>query len=162
MYPIIVRFLSEFLVFFLLIPAVYLLVKKDINILLKILLSVAITYLLRKITGTIWDEPRPYIVDPAIIIYPFHRLPDSSFFSTHASVSMAFAASVFFRYKRLGIFLMAVSFFVALGRVLGGLHYYHDVAFGLLVGFIIAFLINKYYQHWKNYLVKKGRFLVDI
>lgn len=158
MYPIFVRFLSEFLVFFLLIPAVYLLVKKDINILIKILLSVVITYLLRKITGTILYEPRPYIVDPAIIIYPFHRLPDSSFFSTHASVSMAFAASVFFRYKRLGTLLVIGSFLVALGRVLGGLHYYHDVTFGLLVGFVVAFLINKYYQHWKNYLVKRAGF----
>ena len=37
------------------------------------------------------------------------------------------------------------EFFVALGRVLGGVHYVHDVLAGALFGIIISYVVNKFY-----------------
>ncbi len=143
MYVILVRFLSEYLLFFLFLPIFYFLRKRDYQTVIRITASVILTYLLRKTVGVIWYEPRPFVIDPERLIYPTHKLSDSSFFSTHASVAAALAGSIFWGNKQLGLLIFSGAVLVAAGRVLAALHYPIDVIIGTSVGVAVSFLVEK-------------------
>lgn len=143
MYILFVRFISEFLIFFLVIPFGYFLFKKDWPMVGKIFLTVALTAILRKFTNLIWFEPRPYVVDIHKLVYPIVMHPkDSSFFSGHASTAFVFAGAIFWQHKKFGLIMLTIASLVAVGRVLGGLHYPHDVIVGALVGMVISLLVH--------------------
>ena len=143
MYTLIVHFLSEYLLFLLFLPVIYFLKKRDYKTCLKILLGVVITFLLRKVVGSLLYEPRPFIIDPAKLLYlTAINVKDSSFFSGHASLAMSLSGAVFWKYKKLGIILIGLAVVVGIGRVLAGLHYPIDVAFGFFVGFLVSYLVK--------------------
>ncbi|MBI3385364.1 phosphatase PAP2 family protein [Candidatus Gottesmanbacteria bacterium] len=143
MYIVFIRFVSEYLVFLLLLPIFYFLKKRDYQTCLKIFISVAITYLLRKVAGSFWYEQRPFIIDSTKLLYPTAlTVKDNSFFSGHAAIAMATAGTVFWKYKKMGLILIGLAVAVGMGRVLAGLHYEIDVMVGFFVGFLVSYLIK--------------------
>lgn len=142
MYILFVRFISEYLIFLLFVIVFYYVWKRDFNLCFKIALSVFLTFLLRKFINIFWYEPRPYILEPSLLLYPTHKLPDSSFFSTHASTTMALAGAVYWKFKKTGLYLISGSLLVGLGRVLAGLHYPLDVISGMIIGFLISCVVE--------------------
>lgn len=83
---------------------------------------------------------RPFV---ALSFNPFVAQPDphSSFPSFHVAVFTAFAFTLFFHHRKLGIFLVSLIPFVMLGRIMIGVHWLNDVLFGALIGFLISFRI---------------------
>lgn len=146
MYILFVRFISEYLVFFFILPTIYFVWKKDWQMFIKILLAFSLSVVLRKLTSIVWYEPRPFIIDPGRLVYPTTIAASaSSFFSGHASSAFSVAGTVFWRYRKFGTALFIMASMVSLGRVLAGLHYPADVFLGALVGLGVSYLVYKLY-----------------
>lgn len=65
---------------------------------------------------------------------------DWSFPSNHAAIAAAAAVALLFVGRRLGTLAVAAACAMAAARVWVGVHYPHDVAAGLIVGSLVAFL----------------------
>lgn len=142
MYVIFVRFISEYLLYFLFFSTFCFLTRKDFKMVIKIVIGIVLAYGIRTIAGHLWFEPRPFMVNPQLLLYPTKET-DSSFFSGHAIMAFAVAGSVFWRYRKFGTALFIMASMVSLGRVLAGLHYPHDVIAGALVGITISYLVER-------------------
>ena len=85
-----------------------------------------------------WKRPRPFVSHQAEVIRPITeglKVDPISFPSGHTYIAFAIATSVFlYGHKRLGIFLLLVAIFIAIGRIGAGLHYPSDVVAGALLG----------------------------
>ncbi len=145
MYVFLVRFAAEYLIFFLFLSLFYFFLKKDYRLLIKILISMVLAYLTRIVVGQFWFEPRPFMNNPQLLLFPTTNL-DSSFFSSHAAISFALAGSVYLRYKKEGKLFLVLAAIIGTGRVLAGLHYFGDVITGALIGLLYAWLVNKYFS----------------
>ncbi len=144
MYVIFVRFISEYLLYFLFFSILYFLAKKDFKMVIKIVVSVVLAGGIRTIAGHLWFEPRPFMVNPGILLYPTKEI-GSSFFSGHATMAFAVAGSIFWARRKAGYAFLTLAAFVALGRVLAGLHYFQDVFLGAFVGLGVSYLVYKLY-----------------
>ncbi len=74
-----------------------------------------------------------------------------SFPSSHAVNNFAAAAFFSFFYRHLKWILYSVATLMALSRIFVGVHYPSDVIGGALIGFLIGYLLAKFY----NYLLIK-------
>lgn len=143
MYVLFIRFISEYLIFFLILPFVYFLTIKDWKTIRNILLAVIIAWILREIASILWYEPRPFIIDSTKLLYHTSlTAKNGSFFSGHASTAMAMACGVYWGYKKTGLILIVLAIIVGIGRFLAGLHYPIDVVVGLFVGFLVSYQIK--------------------
>lgn len=66
-----------------------------------------------------------------------------AFPSAHAAMAFAIAFSIYLRDKKLGLAFMVSAVLVSLGRVWSNMHYTLDVFAGALIGFTIAYLLEK-------------------
>lgn len=144
MYILFVRFISEYLLYFLFFSIFWFLARKDLKTAIKIVISVILAYAIRTIAGHLWFEPRPFMANPQLLLYPTKET-GSSFFSGHTTLAFAVAGSVFWAHKKIGYGLLIAAAIVGLGRILAGLHYPQDVFIGALVGFGVSYLVNKVY-----------------
>ena len=100
------------------------------------LFSVATTLVVTIILKELFLVPRPYMqmgIEPEAGLAIF-----SSFPSAHAALAFALATSVGLHQKRIGIFCLVIASLVAIGRVAAFVHYPIDIAFGVLVGVLVA------------------------
>jgi membrane-associated phospholipid phosphatase len=65
----------------------------------------------------------------------------NSFPSGHTATSTSFFATLFFARKRIGRWLLAIPFLIALSRMYVSAHYLSDVVFGATLGIAAAFLV---------------------
>ena len=86
-------------------------------------------------------EPRPYAVYPDILVL-LGRTTDPSFPSDHACVVGAVALALFFVDRRLGWLATVGALFMAAARVYAGVHWPLDVTVGLVLGAVVALLIE--------------------
>jgi len=86
------------------------------------------------------DEARPEtFVQPLI-----EHLPDASFPSDHAAVSVAFLVSLYlFGYKKTFWVYLPFVVLMNVSRIAAGVHWFFDVIAGMFVGIFWAFLIKK-------------------
>jgi len=66
-----------------------------------------------------------------------------SFPSSHAAFFFAFSTVVFFRHKKLGVFLYISSALIILARVYTGVHWPSDVLTGALLGLLTGLVLQK-------------------
>lgn len=91
---------------------------------------------------------RPFVV---LGLNPFVPQPDphGSFPSWHVAVLSAFALTLVFHHRKLGVFLLALVPFVMIGRIAIGVHWLSDVLGGAAIGLMIAFRF--YWRHHARY-----------
>lgn len=91
---------------------------------------------------------RPFVV---LGLNPFVPQPDphGSFPSWHAAVFAAFALTLVFHHRKLGLFLLTLLPFVMIGRIAIGVHWLTDVVGGALIGLTIAFRF--FWRHHGRY-----------
>ncbi|MCD5380670.1 phosphatase PAP2 family protein [Candidatus Gracilibacteria bacterium] len=86
------------------------------------------------------DRPEEHIQAGAKLL--LDHLPDASFPSDHATVSIAFLAAIIFAgYKKWGFALMLPFILMNVSRVIAGVHWPFDIIAGSLVGIVGAYLV---------------------
>lgn len=116
--------------------------KTGINLLLSLLLSLLVGNIFLK---NIIMRPRPCWIDPSVPMLLPAPL-DYSFPSAHTMHSFAAAFSVFFHHKKAGIIFLIVASLIAFSRMYLFVHFPTDIAGGLIIGTLDAYLIYKSVQ----------------
>ncbi len=110
----------------------------------KILLSgFILSYLISVIIRLIYYKDRPNKENHSNIL---ERIDASSFPSVHSmrSVFIAITLSNLFNNYYVSVFLMLVALIVCYSRIYIKKHYWTDVIVGLILGIILALLLNRY------------------
>ena len=87
------------------------------------------------------DEPRPFRALPHVLLL-VHASTDGSFPSDHATMAGAAAVGLLWVDRRLGLLTAVLAVLMAASRVYVGAHYPVDVVAGLLVGGLVAALLQ--------------------
>lgn len=136
-------FLGDYLIFLAIFPLVYFW-HKDRKLFFKLVFAVALAKLIETGLNFIYPTPRPY---EATAISPLLHMPirssDASFPSGHTSVAVAFATTVFLKYKKLGTFFFVLAVLIGVARVIGGVHYPVDILGGIFVGILSALFVSR-------------------
>lgn len=106
-----------------------------------VILATAVGYLIGALVG----RPRPFM--ETIYVAPIGPLPAGlSFPSAHSWVAFAFASAFLYypKYAKIGRILVVFAAFVALGRVMAGVHYPSDVVVGSMLGLASAYVVAKW------------------
>ena len=89
------------------------------------------------------------------------HLPDASFPSDHASVSIAFLTAIFlFWFTRFWAFILPFFIVMNLSRVIAWVHWPFDVLAWIIVWILSALLIYKIQKN--NYLVKLNSYIIKL
>jgi undecaprenyl-diphosphatase len=114
--------------------------------------SAALAFVVNAVLHSAWDRPRPY--ESHAIRHPWSSSTDASFPSDHASVSFAIAFAVLAFDLPVGIAFLAIALLIAVGRLFIGAHYPGDIAAGLAVGAISAFVVVRFGRALVTFLVR--------
>lgn len=89
----------------------------------------------------LYHRPRPFsVMNVNQLIYE----KNWSFPSGHAAFFFALATAVYFYNKKWGVFFFIATFFLSIGRVIGGVHYPSDILGGAIIGIATAYLVKRY------------------
>ncbi|MHB8178893.1 MAG: phosphatase PAP2 family protein [Vulcanimicrobiaceae bacterium] len=98
------------------------------------------TIVLVKISGALYDEPRPFVVEHIRPLIP--HIADNAFPSDHlAATGLAFAY-LWPRSKPLAVLVFVMALLIGSARVLAHLHWPLDVTVGFMLGVIGLFAGN--------------------
>lgn len=120
---------------------------EDKKTLLKIgVIAAPLAYLLAKITGHFYSNPRPFVseaVKPLI-----EHVNDNGFPSEHTLLAVAIAAVIFTYNKRWGLVLGVLALVVGFARVAAGVHHSIDILgatiFSIVATYIAFWLAKKF------------------
>ena len=119
--------------FFLLFNSIY--TKASYLVIAKLIIVPATTFVVISILRLALDARRPYeIYDIKPIIEK--KKKRQSMPSRHVLSATLIAMTVLYFNQSLGIILLILTFFVAITRVLAGVHFIKDVFMGILIGVI--------------------------
>ncbi|MEU2455550.1 phosphatase PAP2 family protein [Streptomyces sp. NPDC012765] len=99
-------------------------------------LATALAYGASEVVKSTVDEERPCraVAGAAAPLVPCPGPGDGSFPSNHAVLAGAAAVALAMAVRRLALLTVPLALLMAFSRVFVGVHYPHDVAFGLLLG----------------------------
>ena len=116
---------------------------------LALFFSLIIGFLLARFAGLFYSHLQPFAIDGfEPIIY---HAPDNSFPSDHLVIGGALASFLFTVNKKSGLVAFILALGVALGRVMGGIHYPIDVIAGLAIGVLAAIILKKIFDLIRGY-----------
>lgn len=104
---------------------------------------------------SIFASPRPFQISDRINSLDMDQTATgTSFPSGHSAISASLFSSLYLSFKSLvGLILLIIApIFVALSRVVLGVHFPIDVIFGLLIGYLLTFLLYRLYIKIDNFL----------
>ncbi len=119
----------------------YILVKKNLFLLITAALSGSLAVAIGWLIKSIFYLPRPFILTGISPQVPFHL--DGSFPSNHAALAWSLAWIVYWSDAKAGLICMVMAVLVSLGRILGGVHTSVDVAVGFLIGLFLSLVIRR-------------------
>jgi undecaprenyl-diphosphatase len=85
-----------------------------------------------KIAGTVWTDPRPFVVDHTTPLIPHPA--DNGFPSDHTALATAVAAVVLLWHRRAGAALLVVAALLGAARVAAHVHHWPDIVAGFAIG----------------------------
>ena len=92
------------------------------------------------------NRQRPFVqITELVSLVSFPK--DSSFPSGHSACAFAFAGTILFNCrKRFSIPALTFAFLMAFSRIYVGVHFLTDVIAGALTGFLLSFLVSRFYK----------------
>jgi undecaprenyl-diphosphatase len=116
--------------------------EQKLRIVIFGVITAVITYILMRLGGLAYFDPRPFVSDPSLIpVYPHSA--DNGFPSDHTALSAVIAFTILASSKKLGLALLILAVIVGISRVIGHIHSPIDIL-GSLV-FAAAGAILAYY-----------------
>jgi undecaprenyl-diphosphatase len=113
--------------------------------------SAALAYAVAFVIHHSWSRPRPYMSHH--ISHPWSSTTDASFPSDHATVSFAIAFAVLAFDPVAGAIFLVTAAIIAVGRLLIGAHYPSDVAAGLIIGLLAAWVVVRFLPRFVSWVV---------
>ena len=108
------------------------------------LLALPLGYLLTKLAGVLWYDPRPFVTNHVLPLIA--HVPDNGFPSDHTVLTMTIACIIVLYSRRSGYVLFSLALLVGIARILAGLHHPIDVigSIGIaVIATIISVIIAK-------------------
>ncbi len=103
-------------------------------------LSMVLAYILAKVAGSLWYDPRPFVVDH---IQPLiAHAADNGFPSDHMLLGAAIASVVYAHNRAWGLVLWVLALVVGAARVLSGVHHWVDLAGSILVAVVAVAVVE--------------------
>ncbi len=142
---LVVLYTAKYLVFVIvLLAGVYWLTlpkKQKIQMLIFAVILAIVAFLLTRIGGMLYYDPRPFVSHSVTPIYPH---PDNNGFpSDHTALAFVVASSVFYMSKKIGAIFLVLALMVGVSRVIGNIHSPIDIV-GSIVFVVIAYVLSKY------------------
>lgn len=124
--------------------------KFETRFIIYFLVSFIITgYVVNSVLKNVFNRPRPWVAQQLnTVVCP----TDFSFPSTHASSAFAGAAIMSAYDKKRRFVYYGIAFLISLSRIYLMCHYFLDVTFGALIGYVISNLVLLE----RSYRVKKS------
>lgn len=147
-----ILFIATFLIWimFLGVLVLWLLSKKrEVKVLIFIMITVTIAMLISQTIKMLFPYPRPfeiYNILPLTLGVP----KDPSFPSTHTAVAFALAFSTCFYFSKYTVLFFISAIIVGLGRVLSNVHFWGDVAGGVLIGYLAYKITEIFFRKYTN------------
>ncbi len=110
-------------------------------ILLSIFSLVIARGIITEIIRALWHRPRPY--ESHNVIQVIAKDPEASFPSGHTTAMFAIAFVIYSYDKKLGCWLLWLVTISAISRVVAGVHYPADIIGGVLIAWVVAWLVYK-------------------
>lgn len=115
---------------------------KQKQIVIFSLIALPISYIIAKIGGFLFYNPRPFVVEKFTPLVSHSA--DNGFLSDHTLLSAAIAFVIFTFNKKLGIILIGVTLLVGLSRVYVGIHHFIDIIGSIVLTGIVAFVVHRF------------------
>ena len=109
-------------------------------------ISLPITYILAKIAGKLFYDPRPFVSSHIAPLIP--HAPTNGFPSDHALISFAVAWIVFLHNKKLGTVFLLFALLIGVARVYVRVHSPIDIIGSFAISFAVAFLTEYALKSW--------------
>ena len=119
----------------------FLLLKRELLMLCSFIFIPAICFLTVTIFRKVINKQRPYEKLPIQSLIKKEK-KGQSFPSRHVFSIFLIATLWFYFWKPIGIFLLIAGIFLAIVRVIGGVHFISDVCAGAFLGIIAGWLSN--------------------
>jgi undecaprenyl-diphosphatase len=115
--------------------------SKQKRILMFAALTLPVTFIVSKIGGLLYNDPRPFVVGHFIPLIPHE--PDNGFPSDHVLLCASIAAVIYPSSKSLSLILWALTLLVGISRVLTGLHHSVDVIGSIMLAIVVAAIVYR-------------------
>ena len=119
----------------------FLLLKRELLMLCSFIFIPAICFLIVTIFRKVINKQRPYEKLPMQSLIKKEK-KGQSFPSRHVFSIFLIATLWFYFWKPIGIFLLIAGIFLAIVRVIGGVHFISDVCAGAFLGIIAGWISN--------------------
>lgn len=112
------------------------------KIILCSIIALPLIYIVAKIGGFLYYDPRPFVVGEFMLLIPHSA--DNGFPSDHTLFVGAIAAIIFFFNRKFGALLFALAFLVGVARVLAGVHHFIDIFGSVVIASVITYIVFQY------------------
>jgi len=141
-------------------------VKKDYEILKRYLAAAGLTYFVSfllfifyPIEGPRWYEAGKYLytIDGYLfrylveIIIAKGAVHGGCMPSSHIAIAIVIMMYCFKHYRKWGWILLPINIGLAIGTFWGRFHYVSDVIVGVIIGFAVYAIVQKYYDRWTDH-----------
>lgn len=117
--------------------------KLDYKLFTAVVASSVVSYFVSQLIGRLVGRSRPFIELNDVAKLIADPISTKSFPSDHTVLSFAIAFSVFYHHKKWGTLFIIMAALVGFSRVYVGVHYPLDVLAGVLLAWLISYIIYK-------------------
>ena len=109
---------------------------------LFVIISFPLMYLVRLFAGSLYFNPRPFVVEHFIPL--ISHSADNGFPSDHTLLVSAFAMLFFYYRRRVSFVMWILAFAVGAARVAAGVHHSLDIVGSMLIAICVAWFTHAY------------------
>lgn len=113
---------------------------KQKQILLFAILALPLAYIIAKVGGFLYNDPRPFVVGHFIPLVA--HSPDNGFPSDHTLLTAAISSVLYPSNRKIGAVLWVLTLAVGASRVAAGIHHPIDIVGSMLIAIVAAYAVH--------------------